>query len=384
MASGVCASSVGIGQGRFFMSKRARSGVLLVNLGTPQAPTAAAVRPYLRQFLMDGRVINIPAPMRWLLVNGIIAPLRAPKSAKAYASIWTDEGSPLLVHSQHLQKKVQKLLDSSDMGEPVPVVLAMRYGEPSIAHGVQELREKYHVEHIVVVPLYPQYSSATTGTVVEEVLRVMKDLWAMPSMSVVPPFYQEAGFINSFAMIAEQCIKKNPVDHVLLSYHGLPEDHVKKCDPSGQHCLKKANCCDEESDNNVFCYRHQCTVTSKKIAQALGLSADQWSMSFQSRLGQNEWLKPYTEPTVKELAKKYKRIAVLCPAFVADCLETLEEIGERARHDFKEAGGEELFLIPSLNSDDQWAETIALLAKRDLKTRRGLLPVVNAPSIINP
>lgn len=343
-----------------------KTGLLLINLGTPSAPTTEAVRPYLREFLSDPRVINVPAPLRWFLVNVIIAPFRAPKSAHAYQSIWTERGSPLLVASQDLAEKVKARLDeiSAAAGtEPVVVELAMRYGEPSIRGALEKLKRQ-GTERVVVFPLYPQYSSATSGSSMERVIEIARDEWAMPSLCFVPPFYEHPAFLDAAAAAGQPVLDELEPDHVLFSFHGLPEDHITMCDQTGQHCLKKDDCCDAISDVNAFCYRAQCVATTRGIASRLGLDKEQHSLSFQSRLGQQEWVKPYTDDVVRELARRgKKRLAVFCPAFVADCLETLEEIGMRARDDFVAAGGEELRLVPCVNDHPAWVEAVVRLSQ---------------------
>ena len=333
-----------------------RTGLLLVNLGTPDAPTTAAVRPYLRQFLFDPRVINIPAPLRWLLLEGFILRTRPAKSAAAYRTIWTDRGSPLLFHSQDLTARVSEQLPD------VEVALAMRYGKPSIESALGAFRDK-GVDRIVIFPLYPQYSSAATGSTIEEVYRLSNKMWAVPPVCFVPAFYDDDGFLEAFAARGKQVLDRVKPDHVLMSFHGLPEDHITRCDPTGNHCLKQVDCCERSVDENRFCYRHQSTVTARGIARRCELRDDQWTMTFQSRLT-NGWLKPFTDVEIIAIAKKgVKRLVVFCPAFVADCLETLEEIEGRARESFLEHGGVELHLVPSLNSGPAWVETVVRLAR---------------------
>lgn len=336
-----------------------KTGLLLINLGTPSAPTPEAVRSYLREFLSDPRVISIPGPLRWLLVNLVIAPFRAPKSAEAYRSIWTDRGSPLLVHSQDLAEKMRARLDalSEERGAPkVHVELAMRYGTPGIPGALEKMRRQ-GVGRIVVFPLYPHYASSTTGSSAERVLEVAKAEWAMPALAFVPAFYDHPRFLDAVVEAGREAHEAFAPDHVLFSYHGLPEEHVTMCDPTGQHCLKSDACCDAVVEADAFCYRAQCVATTRGLVERLGLGEDDWSFSFQSRLGRQPWLKPYTDDVLVEIAGRgKKRLAVYCPAFVADCLETLEEIGIRARADFRAAGGEDLKLMPCLNAHDAWVE----------------------------
>jgi ferrochelatase len=355
------------------MSTGHKTGVLLINLGTPDAPTTPAVRRYLREFLMDGRVIDISPLARWFLVNVIISTFRSPKSARAYRKVWSEDGSPLLVHGKALTEQV-----SNALGE-WPVVLSMRYGSPSIERGLAELEAK-GCDHIVVVPLYPQYASSSTGSTVEEVLRQVQGRWNTPFISVVPPFFSHPAFIKAFAAVGRPTLDDLNPDFVLFSFHGLPEHHMHKSDPTGSHCLASPDCCDRAaapgSAVGQQCYRAQCFVTARLLASELNLPRDQWSVSFQSRLGRREWIKPYTDHRVEELARSgVKRLAVYCPAFVADCLETLEEIGMEARQDFRDAGGEELRLIPSLNSSPAWVDAVCELVK-DAATPARSLPIV--------
>ncbi len=332
-----------------------RKGVLLVNLGTPDAPQAGPVRRYLREFLSDPRVIDIPALARFLLLNLIILPLRPRKSAAAYATIWTDRGSPLLFHSRDLVEKVRAIL-----GPETPVALGMRYGNPSIASAVEEL-ERAGAADITCLPLFPQYSSAANGSAMEEVMRVVKGRWNVPAIRVLGAFYDDPGFLDAFAQVARPQLDAFRPDFVLLSYHGLPERHMTKSDTTGgRHCLVASSCCDTLVEANKYCYRAQCFATTRGLVKRLGLTEGSYETTFQSRLGRTPWIKPYTDEFLPELAKRgVKRIAVLCPAFVADCLETIEEIGERALHDWKALGGEELTLVTSLNSEDVWAEWVA-------------------------
>lgn len=330
-------------------------------MGTPDAPTASAVRPYLREFLSDPRVIDLPAPLRWTLVNGIIAPFRAPKSAHAYQSIWQEGGSPLLVSSQALAAALrEKLAEGADDAE---VVLAMRYGRPSLADAAAALRAR-GIERVLVFPLYPQYSSATFGSTLERVAQVFEGEWNLPSLTFVSPFYDHPGFLDAVVAAAADAHAAFAPDHVLFSYHGLPERHLEKSDPSGAHCLRSASCCDTITRENAFCYRAQCVATTRGLVSRLRLAESAWSLSFQSRLGRQEWIKPYTEPMLHELAQRgVKRLAVYCPAFVADCLETLEEIGVRAREDFIAAGGEDLALMPCVNAHPAWVDALIQIAR---------------------
>ncbi|MEP6654038.1 MAG: ferrochelatase [Myxococcales bacterium] len=339
------------------------TGLLLCNLGTPDQPTASAVRRYLREFLADPRVLDINPLGRWALLNLIILPFRPRKSAAAYQKIWTDRGSPLLTHSQDLVAAVRARL-----GTGWAVELGMRYQQPSIAAALDRLHAA-GADRVVVFPLYPQYSASSTGSSVEEVFRVAGQRWVTPTLSFIEPFYDEPVFIDAFAaqgrglLAAEQ--SDADADHVLFSFHGLPERHVRKADDTGAHCLASESCCDRMVPANRHCYRAQCFATARALAGRLGLGAGTFSVTFQSRLGRTPWIRPYTDVALLELAAQgKKRLVVFCPAFVADCLETLEEIGIRAQHDFVAAGGERLTLVPSLNASPEWVEAIVTLVRR--------------------
>ncbi|MEB3187596.1 MAG: ferrochelatase [bacterium] len=330
-----------------------RTGLLLVNLGTPDAPRAPEVRRYLKQFLHDPRVIDIPAIARWLLVNGIILPFRPRKSAAAYRTIWTEQGSPLLLHGQALATAMQERL-----GPDVPVRLAMRYGNPGIEPVLDEMR-RLGVDRLVVCPLYPQYAASSTGSSLEEVFRVVGKAWNVPAVSVVEPFYDHPAFIRALADAARPHLERFGADHLLLSYHGLPVRQVQKSDDTGSHCQIASGCCDRITEANRACYRAHSFATSRALLAALGWDPARSTTSFQSRLGRTPWIPPYTDVLLPELVKSgVRRLAVMTPSFVADCLETLEEVGIRAREDFLEAGGEDLVQIPCLNSDPVWVEAL--------------------------
>ena len=331
-------------------------GLLLINLGSPDAPTTPDVRRYLRQFLSDPRVIDISPLGRWLLLNLIILPFRPAKSAAAYQKIWTPAGSPLLVHSRHLTEKVQAAL-----GDGWKVELAMRYGRPSIPDALERLATT--TDRIVVFPLYPQYAASSTGSSVEEVFRAASERWVVPPLTTVGDFYDDPGFLDAFAAVGAP-ILADGYDHVLFSFHGLPERQIRKCDATGRHCLVRPDCCDHVAEVNRSCYRAQCFATAGAIARRLALPAERYGVSFQSRLGRTPWIRPHTDVVLPELAAAgKKRVAVFCPAFVADCLETVEEIGIRGKESFAAAGGETLTLVPSLNDSPRWVETVAALAR---------------------
>jgi ferrochelatase len=333
------------------------TGLLLINLGTPDEPSTPAVRRYLREFLSDPRVLDIGAVGRSLLLNAVILPTRPGKSAAAYRSIWdAKRGSPLLFHSQDLARGV-----ATALGSGWHVELAMRYGSPSIASAMAAL-QRAPCERIVVLPLYPQYASSSTGTSIERVMELAAEQWVVPALDFVPAFYADAGFLGAFEAVAKPALADAKADHVLFSFHGLPERQIAKTDATGTTCTFGA-CCERLA--NPTCYRAQCVATATALAGRLGLARDGYTICFQSRLGRTPWIKPFTDVVLDELAKAgKKRLAVLCPAFVADCLETVEEIGIRAVEQFKRAGGEFLALVPSLNATPAWVEAVAAIARR--------------------
>jgi ferrochelatase len=331
-----------------------RWGVLLVNLGTPDAPRPPEVRRYLREFLSDPRVLDISPLGRWIILNVFILPFRPRRSAAAYAEIWTERGSPLLVHGRDLARKLQERL-----GPEVQVELAMRYGRPSVAGALEEFRQR-GIDRIVVFSLFPHYSSSTWGSAVEKVFAEAGRLWNVPAIQVVPPYYDHPAFLDALAAVARPQLDALQPDRVLMSFHGLPERQVLKSDESGGgHCLRSDSCCEAIVAANRNCYRAQCFATARGVAKRLRLEPRGYAVSFQSRLGRDRWIGPYTQDVINRLAGAgVRKLAVLCPAFTADCLETLEEIGMRAREDFEARGGEELRLVPSLNSEDAWVEAI--------------------------
>ncbi|MBC8134052.1 MAG: ferrochelatase [Deltaproteobacteria bacterium] len=335
------------------------TGLLLCNLGTPDDPSPASVRRYLRQFLADPRVLDINAVGRWALLNLIILPFRPRKSAAAYQKIWTKRGSPLLTNSEDLVTAVRARL-----GTGWAVELGMRYQNPSFESALDKLRAA-GADRVVVFPLYPQYSASSTGSSVEEVFRLAGQPWVTPTLSFVEPFYDDAAFIDAFASQGRGILETERADHVLFSFHGLPERHMRKADATGKHCLASANCCDSIVPANRHCYRAQCFATARALAARLSLPEGKSSVSFQSRLGRTPWIRPYTDIVLLQLAAQgKKRVVVFCPAFVADCLETLEEIGIRGQHDFIAAGGERLTLVPSLNASPAWADAVVQLVRR--------------------
>jgi ferrochelatase len=327
-------------------------GVLLVNLGSPDSTDPKDVRKYLNEFLMDKRVIDTPYLLRAFVVKGIILNTRPKKSAAAYKKIWWDEGSPLIVLSKRLQDKVQEISD-------IPVGLAMRYGKPSIKQGIQELVDQ-GVDDILMIPLYPQFAMATTETIVVLAEKLRKKYFPQIKITDVPAFYGNTNYIEVLSnSIAEQ-LKEKTWDHLLFSYHGIPERHIYKSDITKSHCKIDGKCCVTASPAHQFCYRHQCYETTRLVTEKLQLKPEQYSTSFQSRLGRDPWLQPYTDQTINEFPDKgIKNLAVVTPAFVSDCLETLEEIGMEAKEEFIEHGGENFITIPCINDRDDWTAVLA-------------------------
>lgn len=336
----------------------AKEGILLINLGTPDDTSTASVRRYLRQFLSDPRVIDINPVGRFMLLNLFILPFRPKKSAEAYQEIWTEEGSPLKIHTEALSDVVTKRFPTAS------VRYAMRYQNPSIESALKAFREE-GVERLVVVPLYPQYASSSTGSCLEELYRLCADDWNTPHLIVVPPFYDHPAYLKAFEhIIREKLGNLDDYDMLLMSFHGLPERQVMKCDTSGNHCLKRDDCCDAITTANRYCYRAQSYATARGLAELLGLSEDQYEVAFQSRLGRTPWIKPYTDEVIEELPKRgVKKLAVTIPSFTADCLETLEEIDMRAREDFLNAGGEKFEMVPSLNSEEIWVDAVCQMIR---------------------
>lgn len=330
------------------------TGVLLINLGTPDAPTPEAVGRYLREFLMDGFVIDMPVPLRWFLVNVLIVPRRKYQSAEAYQKIQTAEGPPLLIHTRSLAQKVAKQL-----GDDYFVTFAMRYGNPSIKSELQKLKS-LGVSRIIVLPLYPQYAESSFETAVVETKKCARELGCEELLTFLPPFYNDAGFIHAWAERIRADLDPETSDHVVFSFHGVPVRHLTKFHRSDNNYTPAADCCTEVNAGNQNCYRAQCFATARAIAAQLELHPDDYTVSFQSRLGRAEWIGPNTVDVIQDLAHRgIKRIAVACPSFVSDCLETLEEIGMRGRETFHSAGGEAFQLISSLNADAAWADAIA-------------------------
>lgn len=334
-----------------------KTGVLLVNLGTPKSPSTSDVRVYLNEFLTDPRVIDKPSGWiaRQFLVRGIITPFRAPNSAKSYKEIWTERGSPLKFYGEDLCESVQKLLDETST-DTYLVKLAMRYQQPDIESSLSALRAA-KVSRIIILPLFPQYASASTGSVQQRVMEIVGKWQVVPDLRFIRDFYDDEGFLNAFAAIGNSHSPQN-YDHILFSFHGLPQRQMQAADDC-DYCLKTADCCNKIVSENQFCYSAQCHATAHALAQKLNLPPHKYSISYQSRLGSDPWLLPYTIKTLEELATKgIKKILVFCPAFVADCLETIFEISEEYQIEFKKWGGEKLQLVESLNAHPQWVSAV--------------------------
>ncbi len=323
-----------------------KKGILLINLGTPDSAHAAAVRRYLRDFLLDYRVVSLNPLLRNLLVYGLILPFRSPKTAKAYQSIWTDEGSPLLVHSLQCAQKLKEKLPNH-----YNVELGMRYGSPSISSALDKLGE---VSELIILPLFPQYASATTGSVIEHIFTELKSWEVIPTTKVIRDFYCHPAFIKAQAQQIKSHI--SPGDFLLLSYHGLPEAQLSRI---GCQCSANTTPTCTMCPPINACYRKQCIETTKLIQQEIAMDDNNISMSFQSRLGRTPWIKPYTDEMLIKLRNQgVNDLAIACPSFVADCLETLEEIGIAAHESWQKLGGGRFTLIPCLNSDDLWVEAL--------------------------
>lgn len=333
------------------------NGILLVNLGTPDSTKVSDVRKYLRQFLMDERVIDKPYLLRKFVVECFILPTRPKASAEAYQSIWWEEGSPLLILSQRLQKLLQEKVNT-------PVALGMRYGNPSAVHAISQLVEKVKdLKKIFLIPLYPHYAMSSYETAVVDVKKAIKKLKLDVELDILPPYYDNEKYIDALLDSAQEFLDWD-YDHLLFSYHGIPERHLCKADPTGQHCLKVKDCCKVASEAHSVCYRHQVFRTSEEFVKKANIPQDKYSVSFQSRLGKDPWLTPYTDAEFTRLAKSgVKKLLLLSPAFVSDCLETLEELCVEGKEIFEEAGGEELRVVPCLNENKVWVDALAAWCK---------------------
>ena len=331
--------------------------LLLVNLGSPASTSVADVRRYLNQFLMDPYVVDLPWPVRRLLVSLILIK-RPEQSAHAYASIWWDEGSPLVVLTRRLQAA---MVEHWPHG---PVEIAMRYGEPALAQVLERLAAQ-GVRKVTLAPLYPQFADSTVTTVVALANQTVAERALPLQLRVLQPFYDHPEYIDALVASARPYLEQD-YDHLLLSFHGLPERHLKKLMPGSKHDLRAADCCkDASAEVRAVCYRGQCLASAKAFATRMGIPDGKWSVSFQSRLGRDKWIEPYTDTRLDELAKAgAKKLLVMCPAFVADCIETLEEIGDRGKEQFIEAGGEELVLVPCLNDHPEWVRVLAQMCEK--------------------
>ncbi len=326
-------------------------GVLLVNLGSPESPTAKDVKPYLDEFLMDKYVIDVPFLLRALLVRGIILQTRPKKSAEAYARIWTPEGSPLIVISKKMHQKVVQKTE-------IPVALAMRYGTITILKGLQELHDK-GVNEVMLFPLYPQHAMASTTTILVLAEELRQKHFPDMKFTIVPAFYNKPDYIKVLAESIQKHLEGFDYEHLLFSYHGIPKRHIRKTDITKSHCKIDRTCCSTPSPAHEFCYSHQCYETTKLVTEYLNIPKEKYSQTFQSRLAGDKWLTPYTDVEVNKMPEKgIKKLAVVTPAFVADCLETLEEIAMEANEQFLHHGGEEFMAIPCLNDEEEWCNLV--------------------------
>lgn len=327
-----------------------KRGLLLINLGTPNSPDTSSVKSYLREFLTDKRVIDLPALLRYVLVYFFILPFRSRRSARAYQSIWTKQGSPLLLHSHNLVDALQKELGSEQV-----IALGMRYGKPSIETALNQLK---NCESITILPLYPHYSSAANGSSIAEAMRILRTWNRIPSINIISDFFQHPAYLKAQAELIKPYLQDDT--HVLFSYHGIPERHITK--NSCQSICTES--CPALADSLHGCYRAQCHQSSRLLAEELSLPMNNYSTAFQSRLGKTPWIKPYTDQILEELvSKKIKKLIIVCPSFVADCLETLEEIGIRLKQQWLTHGGEELVIVPSMNTNPFWVQSIMTLAQ---------------------
>jgi ferrochelatase len=334
------------------MTPTGKRAILLLNLGSPDSTSTRDVHTYLMEFLMDKRVIDTPWLLRKILVGGLIVPFRAAKSAEAYKTIWTKEGSPLIVLTRQLQEALQTYVEE-------PVEIAMRYGNPSMEDAYERLLKKVpQLEEVIAIPLYPHYAMASYETAVEYAREIHRKKGYSFRLEFIRPFYNEENYLHALSEQIRPWLNET-YDHILFSYHGIPARHLKKTDPTGDHCLSSASCCDTASPAHAFCYRHQCFATTKEMVRLLNIPEGKYSNSFQSRLGKG-WLEPFTDVRLEEMPKEgIKKLLILCPAFISDCLETLEEIAMRGKEAFMAAGGESYTMIPCLNINPLWVQTLA-------------------------
>lgn len=333
-----------------------KRGILLMNLGSPDSTSVKDVRKYLNEFLMDERVIDVPYLLRAFIVKGIVTPFRAPKSAEAYKTIWTNEGSPLVQMTRKLQQELQAQVNE-------PVEIGMRYGNPSTEEGFEKLIQREPgLEEVIAMPLYPHYAMSSYETAVEYAKEIHTKKGYAFKLTFIDPYYNNDRYIDALAESMRPYLQQE-YDHILFSYHGVPGRHIRKSDVTGSHCLSTADCCEKDSPAHAHCYRHQCFTTTKLVTQKLGIAPGKYSISFQSRLGKG-WLQPFTDIRLAEMpAEGIKKLLILCPAFVSDCLETLEEIAERGKETFMEAGGEEYTMIPCMNIQPKWVLAVKSLVE---------------------
>ncbi|MFI5186407.1 MAG: ferrochelatase [Chitinophagales bacterium] len=336
-----------------------KRGIILMNLGSPESTEVKDVKRYLNEFLMDKRVIDYPYLFRLLLVKGIIVPFRAPKSAEAYKTIWTKEGSPLIVLTKELKKQLQQRLDE-------PVEIAMRYGNPTPGDAYSSLLQKIPaLEEVILMPLYPHYAMSSYETAVEYMKEVHRKNKYSFKLTTIEPYYNNEDYIDALAETITPYLKGD-FDKLLFSYHGVPERHILKGDVTANHCLKSPGCCQVDSPAHQYCYRHQCFTTTTLVTKTLQIQKEKFELSFQSRLGRDKWLTPYTAQRLSELPNEgVRKLLVVCPAFVSDCLETLEEIAEQGKEIFLHAGGESFTMIPCLNTHPLWVAAIAKWIKNN-------------------
>ncbi len=337
---------------RAIMTSIGKRAIILLNLGSPDSTSTKDVHAYLMEFLMDKRVIDYPYLSRRLLVGGLIVPFRAAKSAEAYNTIWTKAGSPLIVLTRRLQQALGEQIE-------VPVEIAMRYGNPTMEAAYDAiLRRMPDVKEVIAIPLYPHYAMASYETAVEYAEAVYRKGGYRFALRFIKPFYNDPDYLTALSALIRPYLATG-YDHVLFSYHGVPARHIRKTDPTRSHCLQSPDCCDTASEAHWTCYRHQCRVTTKAIVRLLAIPEGKYSNSFQSRLGKG-WLEPFTDVRLEEMPKEgIRKLLILCPAFVSDCLETLEEIAIRGKESFLSAGGESYTMIPCLNTHPLWVEALA-------------------------
>jgi ferrochelatase len=336
-----------------------KKSVLLVNLGSPERPDTGSIRRYLKTFLSDPRVMDMPSIIRWLVLHIFILPFRPRAIREKYERIWNEDGFLLIRNSKKLVEAL-----SVELGEEYLVEIAMRYSTPSIKSALQRI-VKSGVSDLLVIPLFPQYASATSGSILEYFFDAIKTWIVFPRITVLPQFHSHPGFIHAWAEVAKEYLQEKP-DHILFSFHGLPEKHILKADPSGTQCLHSHQCCDELHGENHHCYRAQCFQTARNIADAVGINEKDYSVAFQSRLGKAKWIEPYTSEVIDKLGSTgVQNLLVLCPSFVADCLETVEEIGVAEKERFLLSGGQELTLVPSLNAENVWVDALVDMIRQN-------------------